>query len=353
MSRIHMTHRQVHFVEKLGFQITAIAAVAAVYWFVWPFLIPNDPEWPICFIGRGAYGHLGMLIGFACAIGLACGAMTATARPQTAAMALVIGLGGLSLRSPRIRSLLWATQDSMPAMYWQLALELLVLLAVVVIASLAAGVGRRIVASLAGGLIWRDPLVELDKDSQAAPGDKSGKPAKSGNAESSSQQTSKALSLLGWPFGIAAGAEDAMPSPGRDATVRRAMGILISITASAIVVFLLLRSPERGQILFALFAGCFLGVFASQRVVPTRANIAAWVTPVALGVLLYVLAAVSSVGEGPRSWMAVERYAQILPIDWITAGLGGGMLGHWEDLRMREARRIDEWLEESQAQDGD
>jgi len=124
-----MTHQQVHFLEKFEFQVTAIVGAAVVYWFVWPLLIPGDPQWPICFVTRGAYTHMWMLAGFACALGLACGALTITARPQTAAMALALGLGGLSLRSPRIRSLLWATQDSMPAMYWRMALEVLVLLA--------------------------------------------------------------------------------------------------------------------------------------------------------------------------------------------------------------------------------
>ncbi len=334
-----MTHRQVHFLEKIEFQVTAIAAAAVVYWFVWPLLIPSDPEWPICFIAGGAYTHLCVLAGFACALGLACGALTVTARPQTAAMALVLGLGGLSLRSPRIGSLLWATQDSMPAMYWRMALEVLVLLAVVIIAGIAAGIGRRIAGSLAGRLLWRDPLLELDDERREAHNRKLG--------ESSQKNTERVMA-----FGVLADSGfDKLP--GRDTAVRGVLGFLISTTAAAIVVLMLLRSPERGQILFALFAGCFLGVFLSQRIVPTRANVTAWATPAVLGVLLYVLAAVSSVGTGPGAWMSVKPYARILPIDWITAGLGGAMLGHWEDLRMREVRYIEESLEETQTNDGE
>ncbi len=347
-----MTCRQVHFLEKIEFQVTAIAAAAVVYWFVWPLLIPVDPEWPICFIVRGAYMSMWMLAGFACAIGLACGALTVTARPQTAAMALVLGLGGLSLRSPRIWSLLWASQDAMPAMYWRMALEVLVLMAVVVIASAMAGIGRRIVASLVGGLLWRDPLIDLDDDRREA----YNRELAARNAEKLSPWFVWAIvSLFSAPLGIirVPNVKRSEKLPGRDTVVRGLLGFMISVTASAIVVFLLLRSPERGQVLFALFAGCFLGVFLSQKIVPTHTNLRAWVTPVAMGVLLYVLAAISSVGAGRGAWLDVARYARALPIDWITAGLGGAMLGHWEELRMREARYIDESLEDSQAEDGE
>ncbi len=346
-----MTYRQVHFLEKIEFQVTAIAAAAVVYWFVWPLLIPGDPEWPICFIARGAYASMWMLAGFACAIGLACGALTITARPQTAAMALVLGLGGLSLRSPRIRSLLWASQDSMSAMYWRMALEVLVLMALVVIAAAATCIGRRIMASLAGGLLWRDPLIDLDADRREAY-----------NRELSTKSAGKSgrkdllagLGMFLMPFGAAMALDNKSENIlARDTTVRGLLGFMISVTGSAIVVFLLLRSPERGQILFALFAGCFLGVFFSQRIVPTRTNVTAWATPAAMGVFLYVLAAISSSGVAHVEWKNVACYARVLPIDWMTAGLGGAMLGHWEDLRMREARYIDESLEDAKANDGE
>jgi len=346
-----MTYQQVHFFEKIEFQFTAIAGAAVVYWFVWPLLIPGDPEWPICFVACGAYTHMWMLAGLACVLGLACGVGTITARPQTAAMALALGLGGLSLRSPRIRPLLWASQDSMPAMYWRMALEVLVLLAMVIIAAAMAGIGRRMTAWLAGGLIWQDPLAALDNEQQQA---RSRRQAEPDDGKSSPRSTSTILTLLGWPFGITSSpGEKSKTSPGRDTTVRGVLGFMISVTASAIVVFLLLRSPERGQIIFALFAGCFLGVFISQRIVPTRANVTAWATPVVLGVLLYVLEAISSVSTGRGTWMDVPSYARILPIDWMTAGLGGAMFGHWEDLRMREARRIEESLEESRTNNGE
>ncbi len=338
-----MTHRQTHFLEKLEFQAAAIAAVAVVYWFVWPLLIPADPELPICFLAVGFGERLLTLAGIACVLGLACGAITVTARPQTAVLALTVGLGGLSLRSPRIRSLLWARQDSLHAMYWQMAMEILALLAVIMIAGAMAGIGRRIAAALAGGLLWRDPLLELDNERREAYNREMTKR----NAESGpSPATLTILTLLTSPLGIiwvpkATGGK----LLDRGTAVRGVLGFMVSVTAAAIIVFMLLRSPERGQILFALFAGCFLGVFIGQKVVPTRTNLTAWAVPVVLGAALYLLAALSAVRGGQGAWMEVRVYAQALPIDWLTAGLGGAMLGHWEDLRMREARYIDDSLE--------
>jgi hypothetical protein len=348
-----MTHRQTHFLEKLEFQVSAIAAAAVVYWFVWPLLILHDPALPICFLAGGDGAHIFTLIGLACALGIACGAITVTARPQTAVMALVLALGGLSLRSPRIGSLLWAHQDSMSVMYWRMALEVLLLLAVVVIAGAAAGIGRRLAAGLAGGLIWRDPLLELDDERRAA----YNRELARRKAEKASPWTvAMVLSLLSLPLGIIwVPGEDVKSDKllGRDTAVRGVLGFMVSLTASAIIVLVLLRSPERGQILFALFAGCFLGVFLGQKVVPTQTNLTAWAVPVVLGGALYLLAAISAVGSGQGAWMDVRLYAQALPIDWMTAALGGAMLGHWEDLRMREARYIEDSLDVPQTEGGD
>ena len=35
-------------------------------------------------------------------------------------------------------------------------------------------------------------------------------------------------------------------------------------------------------------------------------------------------------------------YARVLPIDWLTFGIGGGLLGHWLSSRMHEAKHIEE-----------
>ena len=105
------------------------------------------------------------------------------------------------------------------------------------------------------------------------------------------------------------------PLKDRETLLRVAMAFMVSIVFAAAIFFLLLRSAQRGQILFAVFAGCFLGVFIAQRFVPVGVNLSAWLVPVVLGLFLYILAAASSVYSGRGAWQAVETYYRVLPID--------------------------------------
>jgi hypothetical protein len=116
-------------------------------------------------------------------------------------------------------------------------------------------------------------------------------------------------------------------------------------------VLLIMQSGRRGQILFALLAGCFLGTWLGQMAVPTRSSIVSLAVPVALGVGFNVLAALSTVASGPGAWVNVDSYAQVLPVDWLSAGVGGSMLGHWVSLRMREAKFL-ESQEQEEAEKG-
>lgn len=339
-----MTHRQTHFLEKLEFQLTAVAAVAAVFWLAWPALIPADPELPATFLaGGGGLGRLLVLAAAAALLGVICGASTATGRPQTAAMALAVGLAGLSFRSRRIRTLLWDQQDALPAMYWMMALELVVLLVIFFAAASLTMLGRRLVAGLAPSMLWNDPLLELDEDRRE---EYDRVQARVEGGEITPWTPPTMLAVLKAPLGFPRdlGVKDEK-LPVRENLLRGVMGFMVSILAAAIIFFLLLRSPERGQVLFSVFAGCFLGVFIGQRVSPAQTNLAAWAVPVVLGLFLYVLAAVSSVYSGRGAWLSVATYYRVLPIDWLTVGLGGAMLGHWENLRMREARYIEEAAE--------
>jgi len=296
--------------------------------------------------GVSGGGRLLALAAMAAGLGLACGLLTVTARPETAALTLALGLGGLSLRSQRISTMLRAREDAMSSLYWRLAIELVVLLAVFFIAASLAGLARRIGGSLFRRLVWQDPLLELD-DERREQYNRQIEQAKAQQA-SSNRSVLTVLNVLALPFGV-------VVVPGlkqlrterlldRDTAARGAMGIMASGIIAAMIFFLLLRSPQRGQILFAVFVSCFLGVFLGQLLVPTRANLAAWIVPMALGVFLYVLG-VTAVSSGRGAWMDVEKYYQVLPVDWLTAGLGGGMLGHWIDQRMREAKYLEDSFE--------
>ena len=48
--------------------------------------------------------------------------------------------------------------------------------------------------------------------------------------------------------------------------------------------------------------------------------------PLALGVAFYLLGSMTQTGANPQDWTNVPKYARALPIDWMTFGIGGGMV---------------------------
>ena len=102
---------------------------------------------------------------------------------------------------------------------------------------------------------------------------------------------------------------------------------------------LLMRSPDRGQIIFALLASFTVGSLLAHWAFPSRCAGLAWVVPIVVGIGYCVFGAVRAV-EG--EWMEVASQAQALPIDWITAGGGGAVLGYWISERVQEAGLIEE-----------
>ena len=103
----------------------------------------------------------------------------------------------------------------------------------------------------------------------------------------------------------------------------------------------LLRSADRGQIIFALFASFFVASLAGHYACPTRYGSLAVLLPLAFGVATYLLAGAAGVGGPPQGWIDVGLYARALPVDWLTAGSGGAILGCWTSQRMHEAKQLD------------
>ena len=74
-----------------------------------------------------------------------------------------------------------------------------------------------------------------------------------------------------------------------------------------------------------------------------------WAMPVPAGVLFYLLASLSSGPGKEQAWIDVPKYAkyaQALPIDWITFGSGGAILGFWISERIHEMRHFEKQAEQ-------
>ena len=105
------------------------------------------------------------------------------------------------------------------------------------------------------------------------------------------------------------------------------------------MLLVLMKSSNRGQILFALGASFLLGTMIAHQLFPATQSAVAWAGPVLGAVFLYALTCASSIGLGPQAWREVLINARALPVDWITFGAGGAVLGYWISARIHEMRR--------------
>ena len=139
------------------------------------------------------------------------------------------------------------------------------------------------------------------------------------------------------------------PKSDRAAVVSAALFSAVATVIAAGLLLALMRSSDRGQIVFALVASFFLAVFVAHQKFPTPCGAGAWMLPALLAVCSYVLAATAGVGPGPQGWIEVSHYARALPVDWMTAGAGGAMLGYWVSLRVHEARYFEKQADADQS----
>jgi len=318
LSSALMKHRHFHLLEKLQVQLAAVAALLVVYFGLWPVLRPSDPNDPVVFVATESAGLASMFAAAMWGLAALCALVTITARPEGGLLAALVGLGGMSLRSAGMRPLLWTGNGSLRGLYGQLLAELALLLVLGAVAIIAVAVVRWVVGRLHPKWLWRDPLPNAAADEGGG---------------TLRERLGRVLGGRAWPSG-------ARGKPGNAA--RTAQFLAAATGLSLVFVVLLLRSPDRGQILFALFAGFALGFLIAHQFVPAALPLIAWVVPLIVGAGFYVLAVVQVGAVPPEKWMTVPAYARVLPVDWLTAGGGGALLGYLISSRIHEARHIEE-----------
>jgi hypothetical protein len=277
---------------------------------VWRWFLPADPAGPVAFLLNGGAVSLLLAAGLLWILAALAGGATTLSRPEGALIAALVGVGGVAMRSESLERLLWYKDVTIGELYLRMILEvflfgLALCLAEAVARLVRAGVGKR-----HPKLLWRDPLDDLTDEQR------------------------KGVSLPVTCRKESSGADEG----GRWIRLKPAGGCFATAVGAAVVLlFFLAQSNQRGQILFALFASFCLAVMLAQHLFPIACSALAWSVPMVTAVLVYGLAIVSGGGDRP--------VFQALPIDWLTAGGAGALVGYWVSGLMREARIHEKLLE--------
>ena len=339
-----MSYRRIHLLEKFQVQLATVAAVVFVYFAIWPLLRPWDPQGPVAFVPNGNFGGAALLAGVMVLLAGGCSLVTLSSRPEGALLAALLGAGGISLRlsAASVRSFLWWHDGALSGLYGQFLLEVLMLMAAVFIAALVVDVVRGLVGIFKPRWMWKDLTARLSQQQGDQDRRKSGSAARGDHPPAATSLLIDLIPPLAAYFTRrSAGPKGGKaPAAGRKGRGRSALCLLLGLFISVLMLALLLQSTDRGQILFALLISFMLAALIAHQVFPAPHSIVAWIMPAIIAVACYALTA-NTVSATAQTWMDVPDYGHVLPIDWLTAGTGGAVLGYWISARIHDARHFE------------
>jgi len=332
-----MADARIRFREKLQVQLASVLALGAVYFALWRLVRPWDPEGPMMFWPDGGWAATGTMAAVLCVLAVVCALATLPSRIEGALAATLIGAAGVSLRSPQIRAMLWTRQDDLSGLFVGMIVETVVLFAMLVAAAAIIALVRNAVRSIKPTWVYRPtsargPRTATGETSTADSGLMS-KPGSAIWAEWFGPYAS------GGP--VARGGSRPDSQGGRSGLSQWLGFAALELLVSGGLVLLLMQSSQRGQILFSLAVSFFVAVIVARKAFRLRSSPVTWLTPLAVSIVFYVLAAVSSIPGVGEAWMNVPAYSRALPIDWLTVGAGGAALGYWVGERLDEARALE------------
>jgi hypothetical protein len=112
----------------------------------------------------------------------------------------------------------------------------------------------------------------------------------------------------------------------------------ITLVIGYLLLWVVMFSTDRGQILFALAAAFFVGSAIAQYLFPNPSVVPACAAVLTLAIVAYLKACLVHGAE--PVWILVWPPAHALPIDWLTAGCGGAVGGHWLASRLHDLKHM-------------
>lgn len=312
-----MDHRRFHGLEKMLVQLTALVALAGMYFIGWPLLRPTDPQGPLSFLINECRPHLISFALMMWGIAAVAALVTISARPGAAMMTTLLGAGAVSMRSSNLTGMLWYRQGDLAGMFRSFILEVFLLSAVAIVAAIIVELVRRLILAVAPQVGWQDPLADPAADTAAQP------PA----------ETSPGLQQ-------------------KEELFRAGMCLAVGLAVSVFALLLLLRSTDRGQVLFAVAASFTIGATVAHQVFPTSIGAVAWLMPILSATGFYLLASTSVISGRAIAWREVPLYGMALPVDWVTLGIGASMAGFWISQRIHEVKHFEKFEEKKGQEHG-
>lgn len=343
-----MDHRKIHLWEKLHVELVGGGALAAVYYWLWPLVGWTDSQTAVAFLATGHLGDLAGLLLVLLVTSAVCAAVTIAARPMGSMLAALVGICGVCCHSPGMRTVFWAKPGSTPGTIFALmAAEVFLLGVLFSLASVVVEVVRIAVGRILPGWLWKDPLADLTAEQRHE------ELADGVNPRGDLAHVMGPILLDVLIHVGKKGSRDAGKRAWDRPMFFRCLACGVTGALLAVLpLLLLMQSAERGQVLFALLGSFLLAALLAHQRFPAPYSVVAILMATFTAVAFYTTAAVATAGleAGVNVWMlapvhsgpSVLPYAAPLPLDWVTAGGGGAVIGFWISERIHEMRYVEE-----------
>ena len=259
---------------------------------------------------------------------------TISERTTSSLFALFLASGGVCLRSGRLNELIVPASQTQ-AVFGQFIATTIWLLGIAAVLTFAIQFLRKIVRKFLSALAYKPLFQCMSKDEfDRLPELKRDNP----EVEKYMQANVEYI-----PTDFAPDNKDAGKTPALKEFLPELAGFIVTVAAVGVIVSaVLMRSAERGQLIFSLLAGFTLAGYLAGKLFPTRRTQFAWCGAGLGALIIYVIAYFTQANVPLNN---VMPQFQALPCDWFSAAGAGALLGAWLNQRAEDSN-IAELLEQ-------
>jgi hypothetical protein len=322
--------------EKLQVMLASAALLSLAYWPLAGMLSSReDPMAPLAFICSSDMAGLAgtaLLLFVLCALA---SLVTVHSRVEGAMAVGLVAMAGFSIRSGGAETLLASSGENLSRVYHLMAIETVFYAVLMFLACEIVFAVRRTASKMAPWM-KRSGLLETLTDGEI---DK----LRAGGIELSSRDTLSEAKLGGFADYLlhrhfSKSESESDDKSGTGSPIGHLMFLGVGLVAGLVFASLLMRSAQRGQILFSLFIGYMLAAMLAYHFFPVSRPYVAWIMPLLTAMVLYVVASMGRRDTDSVSIAAMASLYKTLPLDWLAAGCSGSLLGAWVGRRMRDFR---------------